>query len=202
VTGTDHSTAVPLQDIHSHAVTLNNRSRWRTDHLRAFVERVAAMELTPAATARLVVHVIERRVPRNVPEPYQSGDVSGYAGKPPGVWTGQDVTIRVSPQYIAPHMLALVLAHEMAHLRGIEHPAMTGDARYEVVHPDTHARYAWAWTLPLEWEGRPRRQEVHGPARPRRRDAVSRDPHPRHARPGGMQPPRRARTGESDGPAE
>ena len=126
--------------------TLDNRTHWRTDQLRAFVERVAQTELPPEAIARLRVRIVYRRGRRP-----DDGAVTGYAPRPIGTpeQPSSAMTIRVGRHFIARHDLALTLAHEMAHCRGVEHPAMKGDPRYTFVFPATVVLYAWTSTLPL-----------------------------------------------------
>lgn len=112
-----------------------NQTRWRTDHLRAFVRRVAEDELSPKK--RKVAEITFVRASNS------GGWSSGHA-----TLHGRRMKVRVPP---TPNKidLAMVIAHEMAHLRGMNHSQMRGNALYHRF-PVTNALYAWAETMPLE----------------------------------------------------
>jgi hypothetical protein len=125
---------------------LDNRTSWRTEHLRAFVETVAELHLPRRAVARLRVRVVYRR-DRNTTRP---GFVAGRAEL--GSWDrpGREVTLKVSRSEIEPESLAQTIAHEIAHLRGLHHRQMAGDPRYTTTGDAMRAWYAWTRTLPLD----------------------------------------------------
>jgi len=120
---------------------IQNNTHWRTDHLRAIIQRVVKDELSPAKRARLRVTI-------------------DYTGRNHGYSTGCAVlggsrmTLRLAKQreYVNKTDFARVVAHEAAHLRGLEHRRMP-----LVYHAPHHARteeqarvFAWAEEMPLE----------------------------------------------------
>ncbi len=123
-----------------------NETHWRTDHLRRFILRVAKEELPTDALPRTIVKV-----------GYHRGG-SGCAGRArypttderrdglrPRIWLllpprSEPVVDRAD--------LALVIAHEMAHCRGLRHGKDMRCPRY-YRQPGYRERYAWATTLPL-----------------------------------------------------
>ena len=115
-----------------------NRTHWRTEHLRAFAQRVAAEELEPGRR-REVTLIFE----------YTRGRVGGSSGR---AWAGAGrAVIRVARNRPDRVDLTMILAHEMAHLRGLHHnhPAMLNAPRY---HRTGNWRevHGWAAALPLE----------------------------------------------------
>ncbi len=116
---------------------VDNRTHWRTDHLRAFLSRVAADELEPQKRKRLRVEV---RYNRQRDRGYCSGEA--VVG---GCW----IKVMVPSQVVDRVDLAGVIAHEMAHARGMGHDRMRGCGRYRRVEGHRE-RYAWAESLPLE----------------------------------------------------
>jgi hypothetical protein len=115
-----------------------NRTHWRTDHLRAFVSRVAKDELDPAKRKVMKVYV-----------EYTRGS-TGSSGCAPynGNWLKVRLCSGAGGRQPDKVDLAGTLAHEMAHTRGMRHWQMQGN-RYS--RGDAYrARYAWAQDLPLE----------------------------------------------------
>lgn len=115
-----------------------NRTHWRTDQLRAILQRCAEMELEPAKRKHITVTVSYRR---------RGGGSSGcaYIG---GRWC----RVRVSSDVFDSRDFAKVACHEFAHLRGMRHRQMP--AYYKRNHiggtGDGHERYAWATSMVVE----------------------------------------------------
>ncbi len=116
---------------------INNQTHWRTDHLRAFISRVAQDELDPAQRKRLRVTIRYNRQKNR-------GWCSGRAS-----YRHPVMTIMVPSQCVDRVDLANVTAHEMAHTRGMRHAQMRGSPRYRRVG-NWRESCAWADQLPLE----------------------------------------------------
>ena len=115
---------------------LINKTHWRSDHIMAFVKRVAEAELDPPQRKGYVVEVGYTR---------RRGVLcTGYA-----YYHSKKIWVNVPSDNILRDDLAHVIAHEMAHTRGMRHRAMRGSARYQRV-PGYAQYYAWANELPLE----------------------------------------------------
>lgn len=114
-----------------------NKTAWRTDHLRAFISRVAETEFEPWRRKRLRVDVDYRR---------GLGDCRGYA------WINSNFfQLRLPREDVDRVDLALTIAHELAHCRGLDHKDMRGNARYSFTKGRGYREvYAWADGLPLE----------------------------------------------------
>lgn len=111
---------------------IENRTHWRTDHLRAFVVLVADLELDS-----------EKRRGYTVLFKYgRRGVVSGRAHI-----GGSSCRIMLPKLGVGKPGLAYVLAHEMAHSRGLNHKGMRGAARYTWKYGTL---YDWALALPLD----------------------------------------------------
>ena len=115
-----------------------NHTRWRTNHLRAFLTRVAQAELTPAQRQLLRVEIKYNRQK-------DRGSCSGHAQCP-----GNRMCVMVPSVTVDKVDLAMVIAHEMAHTHGLSHPSMRGNPAYRRLPPRTQAIYSWASDLPLE----------------------------------------------------
>lgn len=116
---------------------LTNKTKWRTADLLAFFRRVAKDELDPAHFKRLHATVVYTRGGPN------RGYSSGHA-----YLRSNTMTLRVSAHEVDKVDMAHVIAHEMAHCRGLEHGAAMNSPRYRRV-PGMRERYAWAEELPL-----------------------------------------------------
>ena len=123
---------------------IQNETRWRTDHLRAFVARVAEDELDVPKRKMLIVKFISggrRRAKAN-------GDhgVTGFASI-------GGVRMRIGlpgpTRKIDRVWLARTIAHEMGHIRGLQHPMMRQTTRYGWAD-GWRERYAWADAMPLD----------------------------------------------------
>ena len=110
---------------------LSNSTVYSTRDLRKIFVRIAKEELLPEKTKRIRFKIIYSRKGRH------SG--CAYVG-------GVNGTIRLpKPPHKLDHaQVALVIAHEMAHLRGLEHGAAMHCGRYSWTHGDYKAFYAWA----------------------------------------------------------
>lgn len=117
---------------------ITNQTHWRTDHLKAFVNRVAQDELDPEKRKSFRVYFTYAR---------GHGFSSGHAP-----YHGNRIHIRLSSgnngKLPSKTDLAMVIAHEIAHSRGMHHWQMQG-GRYNR-RGDYKERYAWAELLPLE----------------------------------------------------
>jgi len=113
-----------------------NRTRYRTDHLRAFALRVAQTELD--STVGFTMEVT-----------YNRGGTrhTGTSGWAP--YHGRKIRVMVPSGAVDRIDLAHTIAHEMAHTRGVRHAAMRGAPRYRRVGT-WRACYAWAEALPLD----------------------------------------------------
>ena len=112
-----------------------NETHWRTDQLRAIIARTATDELDSSDRRRLLVTVAYGA---------KSSGVSGRAACG-GPW----VKLFVSRVEIDRVSLAHTTRHELAHFRGLRHPAMRGSRRYSYVE-GWRALDAWADEMPLE----------------------------------------------------
>lgn len=119
-----------------------NETRWRTDHLRALIAKVAADELDPAARRTLRVRVrykVRRGWRRSI------GATSGLA-----VIGGCSMTLYLpTGDVVDRRRFTKIVAHECAHIRGLTHAQMRGSSRYTWISGWAE-RYAWAEALPLE----------------------------------------------------
>lgn len=122
-------------------IQLDNRTHWRSDHLREFLKRGMHQERVDlckrgAPTIRIVVKY-NRGGDRHA-------SVSGRA-----TIGGNWCKIMVPSGSVDRIDLAHVVAHELAHTAGIEHAAMEGCPTYRRVG-NWRELYAWADSLPLE----------------------------------------------------
>ncbi len=114
-----------------------NETHWRTDHLRAFIQRVAEVELDGPARKALKVTVTYNRAK-------DKGYVTGCA------FLRSNIARLMVPRQVVDRVdLAHVIAHELAHTRGMHHHQMNRNPQYSRVS-DWRERYAWAETMPLE----------------------------------------------------
>jgi hypothetical protein len=111
-----------------------NHTHWRTDHLAAIARTVARAELEPAQAKRVQVTVVYTRGGR------------GSSGR--AHLGGIRCRIRVGRDHVDNVDLAFVLAHEFAHLRGLQHKAMRGSPRYNRT-ATTRVYYGWAEKFPM-----------------------------------------------------
>lgn len=117
---------------------IENLTKWKTAHLKAFVSRVAAVELTPEQRRKLKVEIVYNRAGKN--QSYVSGCAYLRSN-----W----MRVRVGAHQIDRINLAHTIAHEMAHTRGMQHSQMSGNPEYSRVG-NWREVYAWADELPLE----------------------------------------------------
>lgn len=112
-----------------------NKTMWRTDQLRAIVSRVAQDELDTEKRKYLEVIVEYRRA---------NACVIGRAQRR-GYW----IKITIERENVDRVLLAHIIAHEMAHSRGLQHSEMRGCARYDYTE-GWRDYYAWANQMPIE----------------------------------------------------
>ena len=155
-----------------------NKTLWRTDQLKAIIDRVAKVELDPEKRKRFVVTIISARTsscsgyafynsygitvrllpPKQKRREFKQ-DILRREITPEGnqrLWLGNGryVTETVENEVDKP-WFACVVAHEMAHARGMRHRQMCGSPRYTwrgVKPGGTTFRevYAWANDYPVE----------------------------------------------------
>lgn len=113
---------------------IDNKTHWRSDQILALAQRVAQDELDPEQRKRFVVHVHYRR--RNARR-------LGHA-----YYRSTACTVLMNRDDVDPVLLAHVLAHEMAHTRGVTHRQMLGSRRYRYVE-GWREYYAWAKAYPI-----------------------------------------------------
>lgn len=120
---------------------IKNKTRWRTDQLRAIIHRVAKNEMVSLAGA---VFTIVKRHQSNRWSPNYAGGCAYYRMPPL-------VTIKMpDPGYgINKAELAKVIAHELAHCQGVRHNGMPKNGSYRW-GGDWKTLYAWADAMPLE----------------------------------------------------
>lgn len=142
---------------------ITNTTHWRSDHLRAILQKAAELELEPFQRKQLVVRIIYSRRP---------GRVSGHAryGNPKAPWMALPVTLRIPKDKVDPRAFAWLACHEFAHSRGMRHRNMPAWYRWGGVG---HSRYAFAEGLPIElpqtkakptWEGKRQAKLAHAQA--------------------------------------
>ena len=114
---------------------LSNSTCYSTRDLKKIFTRIANQELDPEKAKRVYFDIV-----------YSKGSHSGYA-----TVGGTRSTIRLpKPPFKLDHaQVALVIAHEMAHLRGLHHGASFHCARYSWTHGDYKTFYAWAHEYPI-----------------------------------------------------
>jgi hypothetical protein len=134
-----------------------NHTHYKTLHLRAFVTRVARLEeISPAKLKLLTVTFNYGRAGEWRRQQGFGGTTSGRA-----VVGGTRMTIYVQKSGVDRIDLAHTLAHEFAHIRGLEHAQMRGRTAYYRIN-NWRELYAWAEQLPLE---------VQQPRQSKKRDA-------------------------------
>mgnify|MGYP001617400304 CR=1 FL=1 len=116
---------------------IKNVTHWRSDHLRAIVARVAQDEVEPRKRAGFTVRV-----------KYNRGGSSRASCSGHAAYYGSSITVMVPSGAVDRADLAMVMAHEFAHARGMRHNVM-GGSRYNRVG-DWRVRYGGAEALPLE----------------------------------------------------
>lgn len=136
---------------------LSNETVWRTDQLRALIARVAEEELDPEIRRRLLVEIRPGR------RRYIHGR-AGLGGAHVRLWLPAPVTrsLRESAdgrpvrRLLNAARLAFVVAHELAHCRGMDHRKMRGNPRYSWVE-GWEAFYGWAAEIAIEPQPAPPR---------------------------------------------
>lgn len=155
---------------------VRNETTWRTDHLRAILQRAAEIELEPAQRKRLIVTVSYtrghyssgcafvrgRHATVRIAHPQSRGrrfskwvKVSDDDPRPARCrWSdGNGDSGKVVREFAPPDTrelvqhFALVAVHEFAHIRGMHHDTMP--SRYKW-HGKWREYVAWATTFPLE----------------------------------------------------
>ena len=117
---------------------ITNRTHWQTAQLRAIISRVAQDELDPPHRKRLRAEVTYNKARG------QGGCCSGWAP-----YHGNFVRLMVPSDTVDRVDFAHLVAHEMAHSRGLHHRDMK-TRRYSRKAEGWREYYAWAAELPLE----------------------------------------------------
>lgn len=139
---------------------ITNKTKWRTDHLRRFILRVGRDELDPE---KLRVIRVEIGYNRGVGAGYVTG--RAYIG-------GTRMRLMLGSRAVDRCDLAHVIAHEMAHLRGVRHGKDMNCPRYRHM-AGMQALYAWAEQMPLEQKSPPKRPTIEQRRERRLADAQS-----------------------------
>lgn len=129
-----------LQKPKARRMRVINKTKWRTDQLKAIAQRVAKDELDPEKAKRITITFVSTR-PKYGARAYSSGYCS-YLG-------GNNIIVRLHHTLQNKTDLGMVLAHEMAHARGMNHKQMRNAPRYNRVG-NYREVYAWAEAMPLE----------------------------------------------------
>lgn len=122
-------------------IELNNKTHWRSDHIKAFIEysmKDERPDLFKRGAPALRVRVVFTRG--------RHGGSSGHA-----LIRGNSMTIRLNRENPDKVDFAFVITHELAHTRGMRHPAMRGNPHYRRVGRNREI-YAWGNTPPLEMD--------------------------------------------------
>jgi len=114
---------------------IDNATHWRSDHILAIARRVAETELDPAKRKHYTIRVRYG---------HRGAWTSGHAA-----YFGSSCQVNVGKDAVDTVNLAHTIAHEMAHSRGVRHPAMRGSVRYRYVN-GWRDFYAWASAMPVE----------------------------------------------------
>lgn len=130
-----------------------NHTNYRLSHLRAFCQRIGKYQLEPDQLRNLRIHINYRRDGSRMepnkeldihPEPYGARSCSGKA-----FLNSSLMYVNVPASLIDRIDLAMVIAHEMAHTRGMTHNQMRGHPQYRRVGVYRQF-YSWAESMPLE----------------------------------------------------
>jgi hypothetical protein len=121
-------------------IKLQNKTHWRDDHIRAFVARVAHDERTD---------LCKRGGPAlTVVVAYTRGGDKGSLGC--AFFLSNWITVRLAKQGTPDKVdFAHVIAHELAHTRGMRHSAMRGNSHY-CRQGSYRTIYGWGEQLPFE----------------------------------------------------
>jgi len=124
---------------------LINKTHWRTDHLRAIIQRVALEELQPAERKRMTVTIQYGHGRRLGHAPFGQKSIGQFCA-----WNSGRITLFVNREGVESKrdQLAHTAAHEFAHTRGMRHHEMAGP-RYNW-DVGWESLYAWAVEMPLE----------------------------------------------------
>jgi predicted SprT family Zn-dependent metalloprotease len=118
-------------------IELINKTHWRDDHIRAFIARGMQAErpdLCKRGAPAMHVTVVYARRHRH----------SGYA-----YFHSRTIRIRLPKENPDKVTFAAIIAHELAHTRGLKHDMMNGCATYGLTGR-WRELYSWAEALPLE----------------------------------------------------
>ena len=123
-----------------------NQTLWRTDHLKAILQKAAEIELEPAKRKVLVVTVSYTRGHYSSGCAYLGGRHATVRIQHPQTRSERAKQIAFDPSEIAIHF-ASVAAHEFAHIRGADHQTMSAKYKW---HGNWREYVQWAAAMPLE----------------------------------------------------
>ena len=126
-------------------IELTNKTHWRDDHIRAFLARGMQAErpdLCKRGAPPMCVTITYRKATR--PGFIPNGHSSGYA-----YYHSRTMRVRLPRENPDKVDFAHVIAHELAHTRGLKHDMMNSCATYGRVGR-WRELYSWAEALPLE----------------------------------------------------
>jgi hypothetical protein len=121
-------------------ITIDNKTHWRSDHIKAFIVHELRDERPDLCKRGAPALKVKVSYTRCAGSSYSSG--CAYLNSN---W----MNIRLSKHTPDKVELAHVVAHELAHTRGMSHEKMRGNSRYRRVgsYREIHA---WGLELPLE----------------------------------------------------
>ena len=127
-----------------------NRTVWRTDHLKAILQKAAEIELEPAKRKAMVVTVMYTRGGLSSGCAYLGGRHATVRIRHPFSRTTRRIGGPLSPEMLTDLKLAFasVAAHELAHARGMTHEQMP--KYYKWAGGSWREYVAWAANLPLD----------------------------------------------------
>jgi len=132
--------------------------------MRKIISKVAREELSPAQRKNLRVEIGYNRPGEN-----RSGEARFYVSG----WAyigGTLMKLKVNKDGIDRLSFARTTAHEMAHIRGLNHDRIHGKAIYDWRVPGSDELYKWALSFPLD--SREKKQTVQADMRAKRYDAI------------------------------
>lgn len=120
-------------------IELDNKTHWRSDHIRAFIApcmKDQRPDLCKRGAPALKVRVV-----------YTRSGTRGSSGN--ASYNSNRMRVRLSRENPDKVDFAGVITHELAHTRGVRHETMRGNPRYRRIG-NYQKIYAWGETLPLE----------------------------------------------------
>jgi len=132
-------------------IELTNKTHWRDDHIRAFLAKGMKDERPDLCKHRAPPMRVTVTYTRPRHELHHGS--SGYA-----YYRSRTMTVRLPKENPDKVDFAHVIAHELAHTRGLTHDRMNSCATYGRVGR-WRELYAWAEALPLEFKPKVSKQK-------------------------------------------